>query len=64
MTLHRKGELFDLICKDPGELGFIIQEKDYDAYIETFTSIGGSAEDAPYTREEFNTLKEFFGSED
>ena len=55
--------IFDLVKKDPGELGFILQEKTYEDYIKTYTDIGGKAEDATYTELEFNALKHYFGDE-
>ena len=63
LTLHKKAELFDLIDKDPGELGFILQAETYDKYIETFTEIGLKTTDAPYSIEEFNKLKSYFGNQ-
>ena len=50
--------------KHPGELGFILQCKNYDEYVATYTDIGGQAEEAAYTDHEFKVLKDYFGDED
>lgn len=59
-----EGQVWDLVKKHPGELGFILQCKDYAAYIATYTDIGGSTEEAAYTEDEFNSLKAYFGDEE
>lgn len=56
-------KVLKLVKKAPGELGFLGTCEDYNAYIKTFTDIGCSQEDAPYSEEEFNLLKEYFGKE-
>ena len=56
--------IFDLVKKHPGELGFILQCKNYDEYVATYTDIGGKAEEAAYTDHEFKVLKDYFGDED
>ena len=63
-NLYKFIVVHDLVDKHPGELGFILQCKDYAAYIATYTEIGGSAEEAAYSAEEFKLLKDFFGDEE
>lgn len=53
--------IFDLVKRDPGELGFITQSKSYEEYIATYTDIGWKAEDATYNEHEFKALKDYFG---
>lgn len=60
MTLHKKAELFDLVCRDPGEMGFIIDSETYDDYIKTYTDAGFKSDIAVYTEAEFNLLKQGF----
>jgi len=60
MTLHKKAELFDLISRDPGEMGFVIDSDTYDEYLSTYTDAGFSKETAVYTEEEFKALKQGF----
>ena len=62
MTLHKKGELFDLICKNPGEMSFIDDCETYDDYLKTYTDAGFDTEIAAYTESEFNALKSGFKS--
>lgn len=62
--LYKKIVVHDLVDKHPGELGFILQSKDYAAYIATYTDAGGKAEEAAYTEEEFNRLKDYYGDEE
>jgi len=52
--------IFDLIKKDPEELGFVVQAKNFEEYISTYTDIGGKAEDAVYNEIEFKALKSYF----
>ena len=54
----RKNEkrVWDLIKKYPDELGFVLQEKNYTAYVETFSA----ADSIPLTEEDFNLIKDFF----
>ena len=54
------GILIELIAKEPGELAFVVDCKDYDAYLQTYTDAGCSAKDALYTKQEFDILKNYF----
>jgi len=56
--------IFDLVKRDPGELGFITQSKNYEEYVATYLDAGGKAEDATYNEHEFNALKDYFGDEE
>ena len=56
--------VLDLVRKHPGELGFIMSSKTYEEYLKTYTDVGGSVEEAAYSEDEFNTLKEYFGDEE
>jgi len=49
-------KVWEIIKENPGELGFILQEKDYTAYINTF----GASDNIPITEEEFNLVKNYF----
>ena len=61
LDIIEKGiKILSLINRAPGELGFILDCDNYDEYIKTFTDIGGSESDAPYNKEEFDTLKEYY----
>ena len=51
-------EVWNLIKKYPDELGFVLQEKDYDAYVDTF----GASDAVPLTEAQFNLIKHFFQS--
>jgi len=52
--------IFDLIKKHPDELGFVLQERDYEAYKDTYVGAGGSPEDAELSEQEFNAIKAYF----
>ena len=56
--------ILEITSKDPGELGFVIDCKDYKEYVKTFTDIGASIEEVPFTEEEFNTLREYYIKEE
>lgn len=56
--------ILEITSKDPGELGFIIDVKDYKEYVKTFTDIGASIEEVPFTEDEFNTLREYYIKEE
>ena len=66
LKLHTEEDLvdiaiiLDLISRNPGELGFIIDSKDYDEYLKTYTDAGGSEEEAVYSSQEFWQLKNYF----
>ena len=49
-------DVWEIIKHNPGELGFILQEKDYAAYVDTF----GAADTIPLTEEQFLKVKNFF----
>ena len=49
-------EVWNLIKQYPDELGFVLQEKDYDAYVDTF----GASDQVPLTEAQFNLIKHFF----
>lgn len=49
-------KVWEIIKENPGELGFILQEKDYATYVDTF----GASDDIPITEEEFNLVKDYF----
>lgn len=56
--------ILEITSKDPGELGFVIDCKDYKEYVKTFTDIGASIEEVPFIEEEFNTLREYYIKEE
>ena len=49
-------KVWEVIKNNPGELSFILQEKNYAMYVETF----GINDDIPITEEEFNLVKDYF----
>lgn len=49
-------KVWEVIKNNPGELGFILQEKNYAMYVETFDV----NDDIPITEEEFNLVKDYF----
>jgi len=49
-------KVWEIIKNNPGELGFILQEKNYAAYVDTF----GASDEIPITEEEFNLVKNYF----
>lgn len=49
-------KVWKVIKNNPGELGFILQEKNYAMYVETFDV----NDDIPVTEEEFNLVKDYF----
>lgn len=48
--------VWEIIREHPGELGFILQERDYNAYIDTF----GASDQVILTEEQFNLVKNYF----
>ena len=56
MLSKNEKRVWDLIKKYPGELSFILQEKNYAMYVETFDI----NDDIPITEEEFNLVKDYF----
>lgn len=56
MILKEEAEIFNLIKKYPDELGFVLQERDYAAYIDTF----GASDEVVLTEEQFYKLKTYF----
>jgi len=54
-------EIWELIKQYPDELGFVLQEKDYAMYCDTFSYEGtGDLGDIVLTEEQFNKIKNFF----
>ena len=49
-------KVWEVIKNNPGELSFILQEKNYAMYVETFDI----NDDIPITEEEFNLVKDYF----
>ena len=49
-------KVWEVIKNNPGELSFILQEKNYAMYVETFDL----NDDIPITEEEFNLVKDYF----
>ena len=41
-----------------------MSSKTYEEYLKTYTDVGGSVEEAAYSEDEFNILKEYFGDEE
>jgi len=58
LLIYDEVKVWNLIKKFPHELGFILQEKDYAAYVDTF----GASDEIPITEEQFNLVKNFFKS--
>ena len=58
MALISRNEkkVWEIIKRYPEELSFILQEKDYNAYLDTY----GMSDDVILTEAEFNLVKEFF----
>lgn len=55
-----KSYILDLVEKGPGELGIVLQAKDYGEYLKTYTDIGEAAEKAVFTEHEFKALRAYF----
>ena len=49
-------KVWEIIKANPGELGFILQERNYEMYVDTF----GASDEIPLTEEQFNLVKNFF----
>ena len=49
-------KVWEIIKNNPDELSFILQEKNYAMYVETFDV----NDDIPITEEEFNLVKDYF----
>ena len=49
-------KVWEVIKNNPGELSFILEEKNYTMYVETFDL----NDDIPITEEEFNLVKDYF----
>ena len=58
MALISRNEkkVWEIIKRYPEELSFILQEKDYNAYLDTYNM----SDDVILTEAEFNLVKEFF----
>jgi len=52
--------ILDLVKRGPGELGIVLQVKDYEDYIKTYTDIGEKVEKAIFTEHEFKALRTYF----
>lgn len=51
-------KVWNLIKKYPEELGFVLQERDYDMYVDTF----GASDHVILSEEEFYLIKNFFNN--
>jgi hypothetical protein len=56
--------ILDLVKRNPGEMGFIMQTKTYEEYLATYSDAGFDAKEAVYNEHEFNALKAYFGDEE
>ena len=58
MALISRNEkkVWEIIKRYPEELSFVLQEKDYNAYLDTYSM----SDDVILTEVEFNLIKEFF----
>ena len=56
----KKLDILKLIERCPDELGFVIQAKDYDEYVSTYTEIGSPVSEIVYTKKDFNALRKYF----
>ena len=52
-------KVWEVIKQYPDELGFILQEKNYEMYVSTFEN----KNDVPITEEQFNLVKDYFKKE-
>lgn len=55
--------ILDLVKRNPGEMGFIMQTKTYEEYLATYSDAGFDTKEAVYNEHEFNALKSYFGDE-
>lgn len=62
VNFDEEAYIFDLIKKHPDELGFVLQEKDYEAYKNTYVGAKGTEEEVELSEQEFNNLKKYFNS--
>lgn len=63
VTFDQDSYIFDLIKKHPGELGFVLQEDNYESYKDTYLAIKGITDkDIELTEDQFNNLKMYFKS--
>lgn len=53
-----ESKVWEIIKENPGELGFILQEKNYEMYLDTFCE--EECNDVPITEEQFNLVKNYF----
>ena len=56
-------EIVELIKRNPGEFIVVYTSRTYDDYILNYVDAGDSADDAIYSEEEFNALKDCFGTD-
>ena len=52
--------IFDLIKKYPEELCFVLDSKNYDSYVKTYTDAGGMKKEATLSKQEFDALNDYF----
>ena len=56
-----EGQVWDLVKKHPGELGFVLEANTYKDYIASYETVSNNPEkDAELTEDEFNSLKNYF----
>ena len=60
VNFDQEAYIWELVKRDPEEVGFVLQAKTYEEYLATYTDIGGKAEDAVYLETEFNAIKHYF----
>ncbi len=56
--LEDEYEIWEIIKQNPDELGFILQEQNYEMYLDTFDE--EDRQNVPITEEQFNLVKNFF----
>jgi len=55
--------ILDLIKENPEELGFVLSSKNYEEYLKTYETVGGTDKPA-LTEFVFEALKNYFGGEE
>ncbi len=61
IKFDERAYILDLITKHPGELGFVLDADDYEAYLASYENVSEDpAKDAELTELEFNNLKSYF----
>ena len=56
--------ILQITSKAPYEMGFVVDCENYAKYIETYTEIGGSADESPFTEDEYNLLRNYYVREE